>query len=441
MILSVARRLLPMLLLVLLPTQVPAAGAARLDFVHGDVRALSPGGQQRSLSKASELAAGDTLLTGSDGRAQLRFSDGAMISLQPNSEFRLDTYQFSGRVDGSERGFFSLLKGGLRTLTGLIGRANRDSYRLNTAVATIGIRGTEFTVSYLDPETIAVSTGEGRIEVCNQVGCVVLASGASALVTGKDAPRLSFLPPVLSPPQPFEQRMQPVLAMGDGPLPALASGGGYRFVYSGFRTDATFLSDAPIGAVTAGFDDSGALVRVLDASGDHDVATPLVAGGFSLDGVIGWGRWRSGTGVLDGAGESFGNLHYLIGKASTAGDLAALGSFTANYRIVGSSFPTDQNGNIGSAPSGNLQASFSAGAISALSLNMSVPINGNVYQLNSGSWSANGASGFSMDLSGQVASGTANGFFAGAAASHAGIGYQFQTMGYNAVTGVVVLKR
>lgn len=434
-------RLLPLALMALLPALAQAAGAARLDFVHGDVRAVSAGGQTRSLSKASELDSGDTLLTGADGRAQLRFSDGAMLSLQPNSEFRLDAYQFAGKADGSERGFFSLLKGGLRTLTGLIGRANRDSYRLTTAVATIGIRGTEFTVNYLDSESISVSTGEGRIEVCNEVGCVVLAGGESAVVTGRDAPRLTFLPPVLSPPQPHEQRMQPVLAMGDAPLPALPAGGSYTFVYSGFRTDSSLLYDGPIGDVTAGFDDAGALVKVLDGGGDHDLASPVVAGGFSLDGVIGWGRWSSGAGLLDGASESFGNLHYLIGKASTAGDLAALGSFTATYGIVGSSFPTDQNGNVGAAPSGSLQASFSAGAISALSLNMNVPINGNVHVLNSGSWSPSGDSGFSMDLSGASAFGSAKGFFAGSGASHAGIGYQFQTMSYDTVTGVVVLKR
>jgi hypothetical protein len=168
---------------------------------------------------------------------------------------------------------------------------------------------------------VSVSTGEGRIEVCNQSGCVSLASGESAVVTGQDAPRLSFSRPVLSPAQPFE-RQQPLLAVGDAPLPVLPSGDGYTFVYSGFRTDSSSLGDGPIGDVFAGFDGSGRLVRVLDGSADNDLASMTVAGGFSLDGVIGWGRWSSGSGLLDGTGETFGNLHYLIGKASTAGDLA-----------------------------------------------------------------------------------------------------------------------
>lgn len=437
----ILKRLLSAVIVLLLPTHILAAGAARLDFASGEVSARSASGAVRTLSKGSELQTGDTVLTGREGRAQMRFTDGAMVSLQPQSEFNLDDYRFAGKADGEERGFFSLLKGGLRTLTGLIGRNNRDSYKLKTSVATIGIRGTEFTVAYLDPNSVVVSTGEGQIEVCNAVGCVVLSSGESAVVTGQDSPRLSFSRPVLSPAQPFD-RQQPVLAVGDAPLPALPSGDGYTFVYSGFRSDGSLLGEGPIGDVFAGFDGSGGLVRVLDASADHDVASVTVAGGFSLDGVIGWGRWSSGSGLLDGASESFGNLHYLIGKASTAGDLVGLGAFSATYGIVGSSFPTDQFGNVGSAPSGSLQASFSGGAITALSLNMNVPINGNQYQMSSVSWSPAGTSGFSMSLSGPaVYFGTANGFFAGAGASHAGIGYKFETMSSDNITGVVVLKR
>jgi hypothetical protein len=141
------KRLLSAIVVLLLPAQILAAGAARLDFASGDVSARSASGAVRALSKGSELQNGDTVLTGREGRAQMRFSDGAMVSLQPQSEFSLDDYRFAGKADGEERGFFSLLKGGLRTLTGLIGRSNRDSYKLKTSVATIGIRGTEFTVS------------------------------------------------------------------------------------------------------------------------------------------------------------------------------------------------------------------------------------------------------------------------------------------------------
>jgi len=89
-----------------------ATGAATLDFAAGSVTAVSAAGSQRNLGKGSEVGSGDAVVTGDGGRAQLRFTDGGMVSLQPGSEFRIDNYRFSGKEDGEEKGFFSLLKGG-----------------------------------------------------------------------------------------------------------------------------------------------------------------------------------------------------------------------------------------------------------------------------------------------------------------------------------------
>jgi hypothetical protein len=162
----------------------PAAwAAAHVAFAVGDVIAIDATGQSRSLSKGAELVEGDTVKT-QDGRAQLSFSDGGYVSLQPGSEFRIEEYRFEGRNDGSERGIFSLIKGGLRTITGLLGRNNRNSYRLRTPIATIGIRGTEYTATYL--ETLAGTVGEGEIEVCSSAGCLNVTSGESYAVTGED---------------------------------------------------------------------------------------------------------------------------------------------------------------------------------------------------------------------------------------------------------------
>ena len=137
-----------------------AFGAGNIQFASGDVSAVNTKGEKRSLSKGALINQGDTISTGADARAQIRFSDGALISLQPQTQFRVDGFQYDGKTDGSEKGFFSLLRGGMRTITGLIGRFNRENYKINTPVATIGIRGTEYT-AVLDPanENLAVNTG------------------------------------------------------------------------------------------------------------------------------------------------------------------------------------------------------------------------------------------------------------------------------------------
>jgi uncharacterized membrane protein YgcG len=88
----------------------------------------------------------DTLRTGKTGNLQLRFTDNSTMSLREESELAIEEYHFSGRADGQERAFYRLLKGGLSTITGLIGHIRRENYRIDTDTATIGIRGTEFTL-------------------------------------------------------------------------------------------------------------------------------------------------------------------------------------------------------------------------------------------------------------------------------------------------------
>jgi hypothetical protein len=153
-----------------------AEPVARVEFAVGDVGAIDKAGQSRALGKGAQIEEGDTVATHS-GRAQLRFTDGGYVSLQPQSEFRIDQYRFEGRQDGSEKAFLSLLKGGLRTITGLVGRTNKKNYQVSTTVATIGIRGTEYTIQY--GNLLQGTVGEGEIEVCNAAGCLNVANGES----------------------------------------------------------------------------------------------------------------------------------------------------------------------------------------------------------------------------------------------------------------------
>ncbi len=53
------------------------------------------------------------------------------------------TDQAKPQEDGA---LLRLLKGGLRTVTGLMGKRRPDAFQLGTATATIGIRGTDFVV-------------------------------------------------------------------------------------------------------------------------------------------------------------------------------------------------------------------------------------------------------------------------------------------------------
>ncbi len=147
--LPIARTLLIGLLLSLALPATAATRAGNVVYAFGDVLAVSGDGRSRALTRGDSFGPGDTVTT-RNGRAQLRFTDGGFAALQPNTEYRVEDYHFEGDADGSERSFMNLVRGSVRLVTGLIGRANKKNFRLRTAVATIGIRGTAGKVSHCD---------------------------------------------------------------------------------------------------------------------------------------------------------------------------------------------------------------------------------------------------------------------------------------------------
>ena len=161
--------------------------AAAVIFASGNVQIVAADGTVRAATRGNVVNAGDTIETG-DGKAQVRFRDGATMSLQPATRFRLDDFRFSvrdGKAGPDDRSFFSLLKGGFRTITGLIGKEKRSQYRVSTTVATIGIRGTDYSARLVE-SGLAVTTFGGLVEVCNDGGCVLVAPGQTATVNDRN---------------------------------------------------------------------------------------------------------------------------------------------------------------------------------------------------------------------------------------------------------------
>jgi FecR protein len=191
-----------LLLIVMLLTASPllAAAAAKVEFVWGMAYAVSISGEKRELEKGSRIDVGDTVVS-KTARVQLRFTDGGFVSLAPHSEFRVNAYSYSGKPDGSERIAMELMKGGLRTISGLIGKAIQSAYEMKTAVGTIGIRGTEYTVVY--GESVSGTVSAGAIAVCNAGGCLDVAHGQSYYIKDENTkPVFISKAALLSPRQP-----------------------------------------------------------------------------------------------------------------------------------------------------------------------------------------------------------------------------------------------
>jgi hypothetical protein len=180
--------------------------AAHVDFAVGGVTATGKDGRARPLAKGEDVLTGDRVVT-TNGRAQLRFTDGAFVSLQPNTTFEVREYRFDGKTDGSEKGIFGLLRGAMRTVTGLIGRVNRSAYQIQTPTATVGIRGTGGIIEVLPDGTTRVTGDSGTwfLQKKNQETLDIPAGTVGEASPDPDEPPMETTEQiVLSPPQPIE---------------------------------------------------------------------------------------------------------------------------------------------------------------------------------------------------------------------------------------------
>jgi hypothetical protein len=177
-------------------------------------------GKWQRLKSGVELQAGDTIATGADGDVRFRLKDASYYAVVPNSWFVID--DFATRKVGQQEGgraVFSLLRGGFRAVTGLIGKIRGDTYQVKTPVATIGVRGTEYGAYYCE-ECGAVSEGSqdglhvytysGTTTIENEQGSQDVSEGDSGYVGTSEsgqpapAPEKTEGDPGTPPPQVFD---------------------------------------------------------------------------------------------------------------------------------------------------------------------------------------------------------------------------------------------
>ncbi|MDF1483833.1 FecR family protein [Ramlibacter sp. H39-3-26] len=160
------------------------AAAGLVQFSAGDVQ-LRRGDSTMPAAKGGDVESGDVVSTGAAGRAQIRFSDGGLVALYPDTQFVVARY--ADRGDPAQDSFLvNLVRGGMRAITGLIGKRDARNYRVTTPTATIGIRGSAFRVVLSADGQVLVAGEQDEIEVCTRAGCISLKVGESAIVAAED---------------------------------------------------------------------------------------------------------------------------------------------------------------------------------------------------------------------------------------------------------------
>ncbi len=328
-----------------------SAAVGTVTFAAGDARIETPGGASAAtpLAKGAQVLVGQTIVTGAGGHVHIRFVDDAFVAVRPNSQLAVDDYHYDAHDPAASRVKFTLNGGTGRLITGKGGQANKQGFRLNTPVAAIGVRGTDFVVRASSERTL-VAVQQGAVVVSPFAnGCTADGSGpcsgalarqltASLAGTyleqrGQDAPRLvqvdpAQLPELFAPPRSEE--------------PATASG-------------ASSASRAPAGGA---------------ASTGDTTRAGMAPAGFTGSANIFWGRWDAGNNAsLVNSGDyqviaeqnGFVLLRPVDGGSGLGGVLPDRGS--VSFRLVESAAFISRGGNFAEAVVSDprLQVNFGRG--------------------------------------------------------------------------------
>ena len=183
------------------------ASVARL---YGTLSVRKADGSLRILAQSSHVESGDTLSTAPDSYALVRFRDGAQVLLKPGTAVRIDSFRFSADKPQDDLFTYSLLHGGVRAVSGTVGKRSAAKYTL--ATATVGVRGKTFSVDDCVNErgercatldaAVYVAVSDGDAVVVNDRGELALSAGQTGLVAPNQRPLflstdpgLQFTPP------------------------------------------------------------------------------------------------------------------------------------------------------------------------------------------------------------------------------------------------------
>ena len=161
--------------------------AAPIAYVHeltGNMAVQYGSGAPQGLKIGSTIEPGGVLSTGADSNAVVKFEDGQLMVMQPNTRFAVRQYDYVKTNVAKSSAVFELLRGGLRFVTGVIGATNRDAFKLTAGTATIGIRGTDGTVIYdAIANIVTAAVNAGALALQTPLGTSNISVGAFSTST------------------------------------------------------------------------------------------------------------------------------------------------------------------------------------------------------------------------------------------------------------------
>lgn len=196
--------LLPLLVAALSAHGQTGADVGEVSLVLGKAY-LKTGEKQTPIRAGTIIKVSDQVITESNGHVHIRFVDQALVSVRPDSTLQIQRYDFDPANPEGSSIKLNLVEGVTRAISGDGAHAARDRFRLNTPIAAIGVRGTDFVVS---------ATG-GSVRALVNEGAIVMAPFSS------DCLAASFGPCAVNAVELSQDSLQMVQVDGGTPLPRL----------------------------------------------------------------------------------------------------------------------------------------------------------------------------------------------------------------------------
>jgi len=379
-------------------TTAPLAGS--ILFARGVALAQQGSLPARKIKQGDAVCQGDVIRTAADdSMLQIKMADQGMLMLYSDTHLAISRFHLPAQIDGSERVALMLEQGGMRAITGEIGKLNKANYLIATPVAQIHIRGTDheiFHVPQSSGRNADVPAGtynhvlRGGTTLSNQLGSLRLDPNQSGY-----AP-LSLEEPTLLQHLPAQLRAMPNLAQATSGGATSSSSAATGSTLSDLPTVVTSngislnLDNQPVAApaqsayvgVTGAYGDNGETQSLVGLSGNQDdmsqvqldpdsqlpVAVTLADGTLvfmatgdtqvvqsaqaQIDGVqVAWGVYSGGA-QSDSSGENwqYTDYHDFAWSSGGATPMSVINSLSGTFvfnQVVGATTPTSENGTIG----------------------------------------------------------------------------------------------
>lgn len=145
-------------------TETETRPIGEVSLLVGKAYLLKPDQSRQAVKQGSQIQVGDQILTQANGHVHIRFVDNAFATVRPDSRLEIISYDYDAQQPEKSLIKFELIEGITRVRSGAGAKAARSRFRLNTPVAAIGVRGTDFVVSATQQTTRAL-VNQGAIVV------------------------------------------------------------------------------------------------------------------------------------------------------------------------------------------------------------------------------------------------------------------------------------